>query len=72
MNQLDANMFQVYSYVQLNMLGGLARPSSGAQQLQQQPLALPLERGGRSAVGLGRAGYITRSLIFYESSKPDQ
>ena len=32
-------------------------PSSGAQQLQQQPLVLPLERGVSSAVGRGRAGY---------------
>jgi len=33
-----------------------SRPSSGAQQLQQQPPVLPLERGGSSAVGRGRAG----------------
>ena len=32
-------------------------PSSGAYQLQQQPLVLPSERGGSSAVGRGRAGY---------------
>jgi hypothetical protein len=31
-------------------------PSSGAQQLQWQPLVLPLERGGSSAVGRGLAG----------------
>jgi len=31
-------------------------PSSGAYQLQQQPLVLPLERGGSSAVGRGQAG----------------
>jgi hypothetical protein len=32
-------------------------PSSPeAQQLQQQPLVLPLERGGSSADGRGRAG----------------
>ena len=31
-------------------------PSSGAYQLQQQPLVLPLERSGRSAVGRGRFG----------------
>ena len=29
-------------------------PSSGTQQLQQQPLVLPLERGDSSAVGRGR------------------
>jgi len=31
-------------------------PSSGAQQLQWQPLVLPLECGGSSAVGRGQAG----------------
>jgi len=35
-------------------------PSSGAQQLQLQPLVLPLERGGSSAVVRGRAGRPTR------------
>ena len=43
-------------YVQLNMFRASSIPSSGAQQLQQQPLVLPLERGGSSAVGRGRAG----------------
>jgi len=43
-------------YVQLNMFRASSRPSSGAQQLQYQPLVLPLERGGSSAVGRGRAG----------------
>ena len=42
-------------YVQLNMFWASSRPSSGAQQLQWQPLVLPLERGGSSAVGRGRA-----------------
>jgi hypothetical protein len=37
-------------YVQLNMFRASSRPSSGAQQLQQQPLVLPLERNGSSAV----------------------
>jgi len=32
------------------------RPSSEAQQLQQQPLVLPSERGDGSADGRGRAG----------------
>jgi hypothetical protein len=32
-------------------------PSPGAQQLQQQPLVLPLERGDSSAVGRGRANH---------------
>jgi len=31
------------------------RPSSGAHQLQYQPLVLPLERGDSSAVVRGRA-----------------
>ena len=45
-------------YVQLNMFRVSSRPSSGAQQLQQQqqPLVLLLERGDGSAVGRGRAG----------------
>jgi hypothetical protein len=38
------------------MFRASSRPSSGAQQLQQQPLVLPLERGDSSAVGRGRAG----------------
>jgi len=37
------------------MFQASSRPSSGAQQLQEQPLVLPLERGGSSAVGRGRA-----------------
>jgi hypothetical protein len=43
-------------YLQLNMFRASSRPSSGAQQLQQQPLVLPLERGDSSAVGCGLAG----------------
>ena len=43
-------------YVQLNMFQASSRPSPGAQQLQQQPLILSLERGGSSAVIRGRAG----------------
>jgi hypothetical protein len=42
-------------YVQLNMFRASSCQSSGAQQLQYQPLVLPLERGGSSAVGCGRA-----------------
>ena len=38
------------------MFRASSRPSSGAQQLQWQPLVLPLERGDSSAVGRGRAG----------------
>jgi hypothetical protein len=37
-------------------------PSSWAYQLQQQPLVLPLERGGSSAVGRGRAGRGLRTI----------
>ena len=42
-------------YVQLTMFRASSRPSSGAQQLQWQPLVLPLEGGDSSAVGRGRA-----------------
>jgi hypothetical protein len=42
-------------YVQLNMIRASSRPSSGPQQLQKQRLVLPLEHGGSSAVGRGRA-----------------
>jgi hypothetical protein len=38
------------------MFRASSRPSSGAQQLQLQPLVLPSERGDSSAVGRGRAG----------------
>jgi len=37
------------------MFRASSRPSSGAQKLQQQPLVLPLEHGGSSAVGHGMA-----------------
>ena len=43
-------------YVQLNMFRASSSPLSGSRQLQQQPLILPLERGGSIAVGRGRAG----------------
>jgi hypothetical protein len=33
------------AHLQLNMFRASSRPSSGAQQLQEQPLVLPLERG---------------------------
>ena len=36
------------------MFQASSRPSSGAQQLQHQPLVLPSERGDSSAVGRGR------------------
>ena len=36
------------------MFRASSRPLSGAQQLQQQPLVLPSERGDSSAVGRGR------------------
>jgi len=39
------------------MFRASSRPSSGAQQLQQQPLLLALECGGSSAVGCGQAGW---------------
>ena len=41
--------------VQLNMFWASSSLSSGVQQLQKQPLVLPLERGGSSTVGRSRA-----------------
>ena len=43
-------------HLQFNMFRASSRPSSGAQQRQQQPLVLPSERGDSSAVGCGRVG----------------
>ena len=43
-------------YWQLNMFRASSRPSSGAQQLQQQPLVLPSKPGDSSDVGRGWAG----------------
>ena len=57
-HQLDATVSPVYYpdvYLQPNVFRASSRPSSGAQQLQQQPLVLPSERGGSSVVGRGRA-----------------
>jgi hypothetical protein len=42
-------------YLLLNMFWASSHPSSGAQQLRQQPLILPSEHGNISAVGRGRA-----------------
>ena len=42
--------------LQLDMFRAFSHPSSGAQWVQWQPLVLPLERGGSSAVGRGRPG----------------
>jgi len=56
--QLDATISPVYYpdvYLQLNMFQASSRPSSGAQQLQQQPLVLTSERGDNSALGHGQA-----------------
>jgi len=36
---------------------------AGAQQLQLQPLVLPLGRGGNSAVGRGRAGRSSTTAV---------
>jgi hypothetical protein len=52
-NNFSSLLFDVY--LQLNIFRASSRPSSGAQQLQQQPLILSLERGGSSAVGRGQA-----------------
>jgi hypothetical protein len=43
-------------YVQLNMFREFSPPSSGAQTTAIAVSGLPLERGGSSAVGRGRAG----------------
>jgi hypothetical protein len=48
-------VYYLYIYLQLNMFRVSSHPSPGAQQLQWQPLVLPLERGDSSAVGRGRA-----------------
>jgi hypothetical protein len=45
------------------MFRASSRPSSVAQQLQYQPLVLPLERGGSSSVGRGRAGRKNANII---------
>jgi hypothetical protein len=44
-------------YLQLNMLRASSRPSSGAQQMQKQPLVLPSEGGDSCADVRGRADY---------------
>ena len=54
-NNLSSLLLDVY--VRLNMFRAPLRPSLEAQQLQKQPLVLPLECGGISAVGHGRAGW---------------
>jgi hypothetical protein len=59
-HQLDATISPVYYlnvYLQINVFRASSRPSSGAQQLQYQPLVLPSESGDSSAVGRGRADY---------------
>jgi hypothetical protein len=52
------------------MFRASSRPSSGAQQLQYQPLVLPSERGDSSAVGRGRRKFSGRRpklpIIFAE------
>jgi hypothetical protein len=52
-NNFSSLLFDVY--VQLNMFRAFSHPSSGAQQLQWQPLVLLLKHGGSSTVGRGRA-----------------
>jgi hypothetical protein len=57
-DQLNATVSPVYYldvYLQLHMFRASSRPSSGAQQLQEQPLVLPSEHGDSSAVDRGRA-----------------
>ena len=57
-------------HVRLNVFGASSRPSPGAQQLQQQPLVLPLERGGSSAVDRGRAGRANHDQQYYYHHAP--
>jgi hypothetical protein len=45
------------------MFRASSRPLLGVQQLQQQPLVLPLERGDSSAVGRGRAGSVAIAVL---------
>jgi len=52
-NNFPSLLLDVYV---LNMFRASSRSSSGAQQLQEQPLVLPLKLGGSSAVGRGRSG----------------
>jgi hypothetical protein len=51
-NNFSISLLNVY--LQLNMFRASSRPSSGAQQLQQQSLILPLELGDSSVVGRDR------------------
>ena len=66
-NNLSSLLLDVY--VQLNMFRASSRPSSGAQQLQKQPLVIPLERGDTSAVGRGRADRPPTRTIYTHSNK---
>jgi hypothetical protein len=54
MQQLITGLLFVVQ-IPLNMFRASLCPSLGAHQLQQQPLVIPLERGGSSAVGRGRS-----------------
>jgi len=60
-NQLDASFSSILldAHLQLIMFRASSRPSSGAQQLQEQPLVSPSVRGGSSAVGRVWAGPTT-------------
>jgi hypothetical protein len=62
--------FIIWIYLQLNMFRASSRPSSGAQQLQQQPLVIPLQRGDSSAVGRGRAGPTTTNSTATTTRQP--
>jgi hypothetical protein len=58
-HQLDATVSPVYYpdvYVRLNMFRASSRPSSVATTTAVAASGLPLERGGSSVVGRGRAG----------------
>jgi hypothetical protein len=66
MQQLITGLLLVVS-IQLNMFHASLCPSSGAYQLQQQPLILPLERGGSSVVSRGRSGRTVAANVLKRS-----
>jgi hypothetical protein len=51
--------FITWSLCVAQHVSGVSTPIIRSLQLHKQPLVLPLERGGSSAVGRGRAGQTT-------------